>query len=170
MDDKTKKVLGSATVAVASLGFATLPGLGAPTDVAMGLGGSRRVEGESAGGDLLVELILRTGGSRSVEAINRELRQMLSYMPAERFDDLPALVWGIKSLGLSDEAEGEILAHLIDLIASMDFPLDDRLIGRLAEALVSDAEQVLLAEPVAPPDQDEVPARLGSRGVGLYEG
>jgi hypothetical protein len=165
MDERTRKLLGSATVAVASIGLAAVPGLGAPSDETSPLGAS----GLGAGGDLLVELMLRTGGSQSVEVMNRELRQMLSYMSPRRFAELPSLVRGLKSLGLSDDAEAEVLANLIDLLAIMDLPLDELLIEQLADALVNDAEQAVLAEPV-PLEQDVVPLQPTARGVGLYEG
>ena len=165
MDERTKKLLGSATVAVASLGLATLPGLSAPSAEISPEDGS----GPRAGSDLLVELMLRTGGSQSVAAINRELRQMLSYMSPQRFAELPALVWGLRSSDLSDDAEAEVLANLIDQLAILELPLNELVIEQLAEALVDDVEQALLAEP-GPLDQDPAPISPVTRGVGLYEG
>ena len=168
MDDKTKKLLGSATVAVASLGLATLPGFGAPSDEAVTLSGFPGANGPGVESDLLIELMLRTGGSQSVEAISRELRQMLSYMSEERYAELPTLIWGLRSLGLSDNARNEIFADLIDQLAAIDLPLDEPLVEQLAEALVGDAERAILAEPVVP-EPDPVPAQPTAR-VGLYEG
>jgi hypothetical protein len=169
MDDKTKKLLGSATVAVASLGLATLPGFGAPSDEAVTLSGLPGASGPVVESDLLVELMLRTGGSQSVEAINRELRQMLSYMSEERYAELPTLIWGLRSLGLSSETQSEIFASLIDQLAAIDVPLDEPLVEQLAEALVGDAERAILAEPVLL-EPDPTPVQPTARGVGLYEG
>ena len=168
MDDKTKKLLGSATVAVASLGLSTLPGFGAPSDEAVTLSGLPGTNGPGVESDLLIELMLRTGGSQSAEVISRELRQMLSYMSEERYADLPALIWGLRSLGLSDGAQTEIFASLIDQLAAIDLPLDEPLVEQLAEALVGDAERAILAEPVVV-EPDPVPAKPTAR-VGLYEG
>lgn len=169
MDDKTKKLLGSATVAVASLGLATLPGLGAPSDEAVTLTGLPNATGPGVESDLLMELMLRTGGSQSVEAISRELRQMLSYMSEERYAELPTLIWGIRSLGLTDEAQSEIFASLIDQLAAIDLPLDEPLVEQLAEALVGEPERAILAEPVLL-EPDPVPLQPTARGLGLYEG
>lgn len=169
MDDKTKKLLGSATVAVASLGLATLPGFGAPSDEAVTLSGLPGANGPGVESDLLIELMLRTGGSQSAGAINRELRQMLSYMSEERYAELPTLIWNLRSLGLSDDAQSEIFANLIDQLAAIDLPLDEPLVEQLADALVGDAELALLAEPI-PVEPDPVPLQPTVRGVGLYEG
>jgi hypothetical protein len=169
MDEKTKSLLGTATVAVASLGIVSLPGEAAPPDQRATLIGSQTPSSLNPRSDLLVELMLRTGGSHSVEAIDRELRLMLSYISPERLVQIPALIKGIRSLGFSEDAEELILATLIDVIADASLPIDELQIEQLAEALVSEPERALLAKP-AQSEQGSTPNQLSGRGIGLYEG
>ncbi len=169
MDEKTKKLLGSATVAVASFGLGSLPGGAGSPDEPVALLGISAATISNRGTDLLVELMLRTGGSRSPEAVSRELRLMLSYMVPERLAQLPTLVRDLRSLGLSEEAQDVIFSTLIDKLATMDLPSDEVLIEQLAEALVSEPERAFLANS-GPSEQGRVPDQGGGRGVGLYEG
>ena len=169
MDEKTKKLLGPATAAVASFGLASLPGAADPSDEAVALIANHAASGLNSGSDLLVELMLRTGGSHSAEAINRELRLMLSHMTPERFAQMPTLVRGLRSLGLSEDSQEIILATLIDLLASTEIPLGEAQIKQLAEALTAEPERAFLTRPDQS-EQGRPPDQGGGRGVGLYEG
>ena len=169
MDEKTKNLLGTATVAVASLGLLTLPGEAAPPDQGMTLIGGQTSRSLNPGTNLLIELMLRTGGSHSVEVLNRELRLMLSHITPERLSQMPALIEGLRNLGLSQDAEEIILATLIDVLADPSIPIDEQQIEQIAEAFFTEPERALLAKP-----GDSEPSRTlnqeGSRGIGLYEG
>jgi hypothetical protein len=169
MDEKTKNLLGTATVAVASLGLVSLPGEAAPQDQQAALDGGQTPSSLSPGGDLLVELMLRTGGSHSVEAIDRELRFMLSHITPERLVQLPVLIEGLRNFGLGEDAEERVLGTVIDVIADSNLPIDDLQIEQLAEALVTEPERALLVQP-SQPEEDQAPSPVGGRGIGLYEG
>jgi hypothetical protein len=169
MDEKTKKLLGSATVTVASLGLASLPGAADPPDGTIARVANDVTNHLNSESDLLVELVLRTGGSQSAEAINRELRLMLSHMTPERFAQVLTLVKDLRSLGLSEEAQEIVLEALIDLLASAELPLNETQIEQLAAALIVDPERASLAKPEQS-EEGRVPDVGGGRGVGLYEG
>ena len=169
MDEKSKKLLGTATVAIASLGLASLPGDAAPPGQPLAPLGNYAPNSLNSASDPLLELTLRTGGSLTPEALKRELRLMLSYITPERMAQMPALVRGLRSLGLSRDAEEDIVATLVELLAETELSVSDEQIEQLASALAAEPERASLARS-GPPGQDRETDQGGGRGVGLYGG
>ncbi len=169
MDEKSKRLLGKATVAAASLGFASLPGGAIPQGQVMVPIGDQAVNGSNLMVDPLVELMLRASGSRSAEALKRELREMLSYFTPERMAQMPALVRGLKSLGLSREAEEDIVVTVVELISSSELSMNDEQIEQLAAALAAEPARAFLTPSISPEPSD-ASDRNAARGVGVYGG
>ena len=119
--------------------------------------------------DPLVELMLRTRGSQSAVALKHQLRQMLSYMTPERMTQMPALIRGIRTLGLGSDAEEDVLATVVQLLAETDLPMSDDQIEALAAAFAAEPERAVLATS-GPPGRSGASEEGGTRGIGLYGG
>jgi len=118
--------------------------------------------------DPLIELMMRTDGSLSADALDRELRVMFAPVTPERLEQVPALLHGLRGLGLSRDLRDEVEATLIEILANAEPALDDAQIEVLAAAFVAEPERANLAK-LGTLDQSRPSEEGAGGGVGLYE-
>lgn len=173
MDDRGKRLLASASALAVSAGL--LAGPASSTPDAAPPAGLEHSNASLRSSDPVVELALRLGGQRTVDAVSGELRAMLTPLTPERVEQLPALVRDLRSLGLSVRAQDAAEATLMELLANADPPLSDQQLDELAAAFAGTPERLRLT--ITPPNgsgagraSDQSRDRVRARGAGLYSG